>query len=179
MNEDFESLRQRKIESLMEAQKINPQSTVNNEKQTSSFEKLFELSKQYEEEVENFKKSFGPLCEQEWNTLSEEQRIKIWYYVCNQIYVNEFVDKGSYRHLIYTLFNFGPEAYSLGMDCGLMQIHNSITMTEDLRDNAALALRHFGLELPEQSTFEDFMYCLLHGITTKRTTKNQQLSFDF
>jgi hypothetical protein len=65
------------------------------------------------------------------------------------------------------------------MDCGLMQIHNSITMTEDLRDNAALALRHFGLELPEQSTFEDFMYCLLHGITTKRTIKNQQLSFDF
>ncbi len=119
------------------------------------------------------------MCEQEWNTLSEEQRIKIWYYVCKQICVNEFVEKGSYRHLIYTLFNFGPEAYSLGMDCGLMQIHNSITMTEDLRDNAALALRHFGLVLSEQSTFEDFMYCLLHGITTKRTIKNQQLSFDF
>ena len=183
MNEDFESLKQRKIESLMEAQKINPQPSDNNEEQTSSFkelsDKLHELSKQYEDEVENFKKSFGTLCKQEWNTLSEEKRIMIWYYVCKQIYVNEFVDKGSYRHLIYTLFEFGPEVYSLGMDCGLMQIHNSITMTEDLRDNAALALRHFGLELPEKSTFEDFMYCLLHGITTKRTIKNQQLSFDF
>lgn len=183
MNDDFESLKQRKIESLMEAQKMKPQPSDNNEEQISSSkelsDKLFELCKQYEDEVENFKKSFGPLCEQEWNTLSEEQRIKIWYYVCNQIYVNEFVDKGSYRHLIYTLFNFGPEAYSLGMDCGLMEIHNSITTTEDLSDNAALALRHFGLELPEKSTFEEFLRCLKHGITTKRTVKNQQLSFDF
>jgi hypothetical protein len=143
MNDDFESLKQRKIESLMEAQKMKPQPSDNNEEQISSSkelsDKLFELCKQYEDEVENFKKSFGPLCEQEWNTLSEEQRIKIWYYVCNQIYVNEFVDKGSYRHLIYTLFNFGPEAYSLGMDCGLMDIHNSITTTEDLSDNAMKA----------------------------------------
>lgn len=165
MNKDFENLKQRKIESLMEAQ--------------NSFEQLNRLSKEYEEQVEEFKKSFKALSEEEWNTLSEDQKIKIWYYVCNQIYVNEFVDKGSYRHLLYTLFNFGPDAYSLGMDCGLMEIHNSITTTEDLRDNAALALRHFGLELPEKSTLEDFMLCLMHGITTKRTSINQQLSFDF
>lgn len=165
MNDDYESLKQRKIESLMETQ--------------NSFEKLNKLSKEFEEQVEEFKKSFKALSEAEWNTLSEDQKIKIWYYVCNQIYINEFVDKGSYRHLLYTLFNFGPDAYSLGMDCGLMEIHNSITTMEDLRDNAALALRHFGLELPEKSAFEDFMLCLMHGITTKRTVKNQQLSFDF
>ena len=170
MNEDFESLKQRKIESLMEAQKIKPSDAAN---------KLFELSAQYEEAVEKFKQGFRTLCEQEWNSLPEEQRVKIWYYVCNQIYVNEFVDKGSYRHLLYNLFKFDTEAYTLGMDCGLMEIHNSITTTEDLRDNAALALRHFGLELPENSSFEDFMMCLKHGITTKRTIKNQQLSFDF
>ena len=170
MNEDFESLKQRKIESLMEAQKIKPSDAAN---------KFFELSAQYEEVVEKFKQGFRTLCEQEWNSLPEEQRVKIWYYVCNQIYVNEFVDKGSYRHLLYNLFKFDIEAYTLGMDCGLMEIHNSITMTEDLRDNAALALRHFGLELPKNSSFEDFFVCLKHGITTKRTIKNQQLSFDF
>jgi hypothetical protein len=169
MNEDFESLKKRKIESLMEAQKIKP----------SAADKLFELSAQYEEAVEEFKKSFKVLCEQEWDSLPEEQKLKIWYYVCNQIYINEFIDKGSYRHLMYTLFKFGPESYALGMDCGLMEIHNSITMTEDLCDNAALALRHFGLELPEKSSFEDFMVCLKHGITTKRPTKHEQLSFDF
>ena len=170
MNEDYGSLKQRKIESLMETQKIKPSDAAN---------ELFELSAQYEEAVETFRRNFRTLCEQEWNALPEEQRVKIWYYVCNQIYVNEFVEKGSYRLLLYDLFKFDTEAYTLGMDCGLMEIHNSITTTEDLRDNAALALRHFGLELPANTSFEDFMMCLKHGITTKRTIKNQQLSFDF
>lgn len=82
---------------------------------TSLGELQEELAKEYEEECENY-----------WNSLSEEDRLRAFYSVCKRIHKGEIENKGSYRHVLYTVFGFGPEAYSIGMECGFLDIHNSI-----------------------------------------------------
>lgn len=73
------------------------------------------LAKEYEEECENY-----------WSSLSEEDRLRSFYSVCKRIHNGEIENKGSYRYVLYTVFGFGPEAYSIGMECGFLDIHNSI-----------------------------------------------------
>jgi hypothetical protein len=36
------------------------------------------------------------------------------------------IDKGTYRYVLYDVFDFGPDAYSVGMECGYMDLHNAI-----------------------------------------------------
>lgn len=61
-----------------------------------------------------------------WESLSQEEQLKAFYSVVKRIYQGEIKDKGSYRWVLYDVFGFGPEAYSLGMDCGFMYLHNAI-----------------------------------------------------
>ena len=65
-------------------------------------------------------------CDEYWNNLDYEDRLKAFYSVVKRIYQGEIKDKGSYRWVLYDVFNFGPEAYILGMDCGYMYLHNAI-----------------------------------------------------
>jgi hypothetical protein len=61
-----------------------------------------------------------------WSNLSEEDKLLAFYSVCKRIYKGEVEDRGSYRHVLYSVFGFGPEAYSIGMECGFLELHNSI-----------------------------------------------------
>lgn len=61
-----------------------------------------------------------------WNGLSEEERQEAFYAVCKRIHKGDIVDKGTYRHVLYDVFEFDPGMYMPGMDCGYMNIHNHI-----------------------------------------------------
>lgn len=61
-----------------------------------------------------------------WEGLSEEDRLRAFRCVCSRIYDGDVRKRGSYRYVLYETFGFGPEAYSDGMDCGYMSIHNFI-----------------------------------------------------
>jgi hypothetical protein len=61
-----------------------------------------------------------------WKSLSEEDRLRAFRCVCSRIYDGDVRKRGSYRSVLYETFGFGPEAYSDGMDCGYMSIHNLI-----------------------------------------------------
>lgn len=74
-----------------------------------------ESKEKYEEEVNEY-----------WNSLDYEDQLKAFYAVCQRIYKGDVIDKGSYRYVLYDVFDFGPEAYALGMDCGYMYLHNAI-----------------------------------------------------
>lgn len=68
-----------------------------------------------------------------WESLSYDDKLNAFYAVCSRIYKAEIEDRGSYRHALYTVFGFNKDAYGLGMECGYMDIHNSI-VDEELRD---------------------------------------------
>jgi hypothetical protein len=74
-----------------------------------------EAQKEYEQKVDEY-----------WNSLDYEDQLKAFYAVCKRIYKGDVIDRGTYRYVLYDVFNFGPDAYELGMECGYMYLHNSI-----------------------------------------------------
>ena len=66
-----------------------------------------------------------------WNSLSKEDQLKCFYSVCKRIHEGEIINRGSYRHVLYDVFGFGPEAYLVGMKCGYMEIHNGLFQDEE------------------------------------------------
>lgn len=70
-------------------------------------------------------------CDVFWDGLSYEDKLKAFYSVCKRIHKGDVVDRGSYRYVLYDIFGFGFDAYSVGMDCGYMDIHNYITTPKD------------------------------------------------
>lgn len=86
------------------------------------FVTLAEVRESYEKRAEANKEQE----ENTWNSLSAEQQLDIFCAVVRRIVQAELVDDGSYRHALYSVFNFGPEAYGRGMDAGYFDLHNSI-----------------------------------------------------
>ena len=61
-----------------------------------------------------------------WNELSEEEREKAFYAVCKRIYKSDIEKQGSYRHALYQIFGFDMSMYGVGIECGYIDIHNTI-----------------------------------------------------
>ena len=61
-----------------------------------------------------------------WQSLTYDQKIMVFHAVCKRIHQGECLDKGTYRHVLYNVFEFGSDAYTVGMACGYFDIHNAI-----------------------------------------------------
>jgi hypothetical protein len=61
-----------------------------------------------------------------WDSLTEKEREDAFYAVCKRIHKAEIKDQGSYRYALYDVFGFDEGMYMRGMDCGFMDLHNSI-----------------------------------------------------
>lgn len=61
-----------------------------------------------------------------WQGLSQEEREDAFYAVTKRMYQAEMKDRGSYRYALYDVFGFDEGMYSRGMDCGYMDLHNTI-----------------------------------------------------
>ena len=88
-------------------------------------------------EWENLRNTFNEIMAAEekasedfWNSLRQEDQLKAFCAVVRRIYKGEIEDKGSYRHVLYDVFRFGPEAYTLAQGAGYLEIHNSIASDE-------------------------------------------------
>jgi hypothetical protein len=79
-----------------------------------------------DQEMEKYKEQYEAENDAWWNGLTEKERQDAFYAVCKRIYQGDIVDQGTYRYVLYNVFGFGPEMYGAGMDCGYMEIHNSI-----------------------------------------------------
>ena len=61
-----------------------------------------------------------------WNNLTESEREHAFYAVVKRIIQGIIEENGSYRHVLYNVFEFQQDMYGAGMDCGYMSIHNLI-----------------------------------------------------
>lgn len=92
-------------------------------------------SEEYQEliqKIEQSTKLYDNECDVWWEDLTYEEKLKAFHSVVKRIVQAELKDKGTYRWALYNVFGFGPDAYSLGMDCGYMDLHNSIYTSEDI-----------------------------------------------
>ena len=81
-----------------------------------------EFRKAWKEQQEQYKKD----VESFWNNLSYDDQLKAFSYVCSKIYQGDVEEQGSYRYVLYDIFNFDMDAYSVGMDCNYLNLHNYI-----------------------------------------------------
>lgn len=87
-----------------------------------TIEQLTEFSKQFNEVMAEIEKE----SEAYWNGLSKEDQLKAFCAMSRRIHQGEIVDQGTYRHVLYGVFEFGPEAYAPAQMAGYLGIHNSI-----------------------------------------------------
>ena len=59
-----------------------------------------------------------------WETLDDEQQQWAFYNVCRRIYKGDVEESRSYRGVLYDIFGWGPESYTIGMEARYMEIHN-------------------------------------------------------
>ena len=85
---------------------------------------IFETTRKLFAEIQ---KSEDAEAEEYWNALSKDEQMKAFYAVVKRIVKGELKDKGSYRYILYDVFGFGMESYLMGMNCGFMDLHNSIS----------------------------------------------------
>ena len=80
------------------------------------------MSRSYREATENWCKEM----KEWWENLPSEQQQWAFYNVCRLIYKGDVEERRSYRGVLYDIFGWGPESYSLGMEARYMEIHNML-----------------------------------------------------
>ncbi len=110
-------------------------------------DKLNEISDLFNEAMEELKN------EQEafWNSLSKEDQLKAFCAVVRRIHKGDIEDKGSYRYVLYQVFDFGPESYAQAQMAGYLALHNSIFDGEHERDTLKAFATQVGVKDPEQA----------------------------
>lgn len=86
------------------------------------------------EAQQNFALAYDKEAEGFWQGLAYEDKLKAFYSVCKRIHKGEMEVNGTYRYVLYDIFGFGPDAYTIGMMCGYLDIHNAI-VTKDEEDD--------------------------------------------
>jgi len=83
---------------------------------------LVELG-EFQQKAEN---QYAKECDDYWTALPYHEKLMAFYSVCKRIHKGDMIDEGSYRHVLYQIFGFDMDAYSIGMECRYMDIHNGI-----------------------------------------------------
>ena len=92
------------------------------EVKNSFLKSMDEFSKAMQEGAEQWEGE----CDEYWNKLPYEQKLKAFHSVCKRIYEGDVKKEGSFRYVLYDVFGFGPDSYIVGMECNYMELHNYI-----------------------------------------------------
>lgn len=91
--------------------------------------KLDEISKSFREAMDEIKEE----QEKFWNDLPYEDKLKVFCAVSRRIYDGELRQKGSYRYVLYDVFGFDMDSYTLALDANYMEIHNSLYDSQEIK----------------------------------------------
>jgi hypothetical protein len=72
--------------------------------------------------------------DQWWDSLPQEDQMRAFYSVVKRLVKGELRDRGTYRYVLYDIFGFDASSYMMGMNCGYMELHNSIYTHEEMRE---------------------------------------------
>jgi hypothetical protein len=100
-------------------------------------QKIFdEIEKEYDAEANSF-----------WDGLSQDDKQRAFYSVLKRLVQGELRDRGSYRYVLYDVFGFDSDSYFMGMNCGYMELHNSIYTQQEMRELRDRELASKGIEV--------------------------------
>lgn len=77
-------------------------------------------------------------CMNLWKSLSHDDRLKLFCAVSSLMYEGEIKQRGTYRYVLYDVFEFGTESYAAAQHAGYLSLHNAIfdgeTVAETIED---------------------------------------------
>ena len=117
---------------------------------------LDEVSRAWNEAMDEIEQD----SEKYWNSLSKEDQLKVFCAVSRRIYKGDIQDQGTYRYVLYNVFEFGPEAYAPAQLAGYLAIHNAIySETHEQDVLQAFAQKCFGVdkEVAKQKVMEFYL----------------------
>jgi hypothetical protein len=71
-------------------------------------------------------------CDKYWDNLSYDDKLMAFSSVVKRIVKGDVKDRGSYRYVLYDVFGFDMDSYGIGMQCGYMDLHNSVVDIDEL-----------------------------------------------
>ena len=98
--------------------------------QKKALEELSRLGEELEESMVKYEKE----NDKWWEGLTQKEREDAFFAVMKRLVQGELRDQGTYRYVLYDVFGFGPGYYSMGMQCGFMELHNSIYTQQEMRE---------------------------------------------
>jgi hypothetical protein len=184
----WEELKQRKEESIREStnnpmiKNTNP--VVKNGKTYKSYSEYLQ-SEEYQQFLEaevNAELAYKQKAKDYFQSLDTDTKLLLFYHITSSIYENYFIDKGSYRGLLYSKFDFGPEAYGLGYSSGMFALHNAIFTPDELDENFNKLLDHLKLDLSNKE-IDSLKRIFIYGVDTSKSldhmiTGQQKFKFD-
>ena len=184
----WEEIKQRKEDSIRESTNNpmikNPNPVEKNGKTYKSYSEYLQ-SEEYQQFLEaevNAEKDYKEKAKDYFDTLDTDTKLLLFYHITNTIYENYFIDKGSYRGLLYDKFDFCPEAYGLGYSSGMFAIHNAIFTPDEIEENLNKLATHLKLELSKKELYS-LKNIFLYGVDTSKNldhinTGQQKFEFD-
>lgn len=180
----WEEIKNRKEDSIREStNNPMPKSITINEKQYKSYSDYLN-SDEYKEFIrleEKAKDEHDHKAKDYFESLAEDDQLLVFYHITKCIYNNYFVKKGSYRGLLYDELGFGPEAYSLGCESGMFNVHNAISTPDDLEDRFKKLVDHLKLDLTK-AELRSLRHVYLYGFDSTKSMDDLnggQKRFDF
>jgi hypothetical protein len=131
--------------------------------------------REYLDTLEKCQAEYEIKAKETFESLEYDQRMYVAFHLYFQLYENEFIDQGSYRHLIYTKLGFSTDSYSILMDSGLMYVHNSVYPHDDITDGIVGIFKLLEIDYNDklvQKAYRVFCYGSLYE-------PSKQLKFDF
>lgn len=61
-----------------------------------------------------------------WNSLNKDEQLLVFCAVIRRLHKGEIEENRSYRGVLYDIFGFDLDAYSMAQCAGFLDIHNSI-----------------------------------------------------
>ena len=134
-------------------------------------EKYDKLQQDLRELAEIFQEAHAKLEQEQeeyWNSLSKEDQLKAFCAVVRRIHQAEIEDQGTYRHALYGVFGFGPEAYGQAQMAGYLTIHNLI-YTDEYEGKLIAAEREECAKIVESycGAWDDGGYALAQAIRNR------------
>jgi hypothetical protein len=105
------------------------------EERSQALAELSELGQLFEE----IERDYDNDVDAWWYGLTEDERQLAFYSVVKRLVKGELRDRGTYRYVLYDVFGFDASSYMMGMNCGYMELHNSIYTREEMRELRELA----------------------------------------
>jgi hypothetical protein len=183
----WKDIRDRKEDSLRESTNNpmvkNPNPFVINGKTYNSYTEYSNSDehKEFLKLEEEAREQYTQKSKEYFDSLETDNQLLLFFYITNVIFDNYFNDKGSYRGLLYDKFGFGPEAYSLGCDSGMFELHNSISTPDELEERFQKLIKYLNLNLSKEQMISAKNYFRYGFDNTEQINKivSGQLSMNF